>query len=60
MPTSTSISFGLKDPRPALAEARKLSVSDALEQAELYAEAAGVRRPRPQRVAPAMRSTVSR
>lgn len=37
------ISFGLKDPRPALAEARKLSVSDALEQAELYAEAAGVR-----------------
>lgn len=37
------IRFGLKDPRPALNEARRLSVTDAREQAELFAEAAGVR-----------------
>lgn len=37
------ISFGLKDPKPAISEARRLSVQDAVEQAELYAEAAGVR-----------------
>lgn len=37
------ISFGLKDPAPAMAEARRLSVLDAIEQAELYAEAAGVK-----------------
>lgn len=37
------ISFGLKDPAPAMAEARRLSVLDAIEQAELYADAAGVK-----------------
>jgi len=37
------ISFGLKDPKPALNEARTLSVQDARDQAELYSAAAGVR-----------------
>ena len=37
------ISFGLQDPKPAISEARKGSVQDAIEQAQLYAEAAGVR-----------------
>lgn len=33
------IEFGLKDPAPAMAKARKLSVEDALAQASLYANA---------------------
>lgn len=37
------ISFGLKDPEPVLNEARRKSVADAVAQAKLYAEAAGVR-----------------
>ncbi|MFC7291399.1 SIMPL domain-containing protein [Hirschia litorea] len=39
--TINSISFGLEDSSQALKDARKDAVSDALEKAELYADAAG-------------------
>lgn len=41
--TLNGLSFGLTDPRPALDEARKLAVADALAKATLLAEAAGVK-----------------
>ncbi|MFG6080520.1 SIMPL domain-containing protein [Paracoccus litorisediminis] len=36
------IIFGMKDSAPVLAEARRASVKDALDQAQLYAEASGM------------------
>lgn len=40
--TLNGVSFGLADPAPALDEARKLAVADALARATLFATAAGV------------------
>lgn len=40
--TFRGLSFGLQNPEPALDEARRLAVADALRKARLYAEAAGV------------------
>jgi uncharacterized protein YggE len=37
-----SLTFGLSDPKPAMDEARKRAVADALDRARLYADAAGV------------------
>jgi uncharacterized protein YggE len=37
-----SLTFGLSDPKPAMDEARKRAVADALDRAKLYADAAGV------------------
>ena len=37
-----SLTFGLADPKPAMDEARKRAVADALHRAQLYADAAGV------------------
>jgi uncharacterized protein YggE len=37
-----SLTFGLSDPKPAMDEARKRAVADALDRASLYADAAGV------------------
>ena len=36
------LSFGLADPRPAMDEARRRAVADAIARAKLYADAAGV------------------
>lgn len=36
------VSFGIKDPKPLLAEARAAAVADAKEKAQIYAKAAGV------------------
>lgn len=41
--TLNGLSFGLADPRPAMDEARRLAVADALAKATLLAEAAGVK-----------------
>jgi uncharacterized protein YggE len=38
-----NLSFQMQDPAPLRAEARRLAVTDAVEKAALYAEAAGVR-----------------
>ena len=40
--TLDSLSFGLSDPDPLLAEARRAAIADARARAETYAEAAGV------------------
>jgi hypothetical protein len=40
--TLNGLTFGLADPRPALDEARKLAVADAVAKATLLAQAAGV------------------
>lgn len=40
--TFHGLSFGLQDPVPAMDEARRAAVADALRKAELFAEAAGV------------------
>lgn len=37
-----NLSFGLRDPQPAMDEARRLAVADALRKGALYAQAAGV------------------
>ncbi len=41
--TNISVSFGLADPKPALAEARSLAIADARAKAAAMASAAGVR-----------------
>lgn len=41
--TNLSVSFGLADPKPALAEARSLAIADARAKAAAMASAAGVR-----------------
>lgn len=40
--TFHGLSFALQDPAPALDEARRLAVADAMAKAQLYAEAAGL------------------
>lgn len=39
----SGLSFGMQDPAPLLAEARRAAVADAMARAQVYAEAAGLR-----------------